>query len=549
VTVLGRAARVLVALVVVALTLGVGASRAEAHAQLLSTSPADRAILDAPPSEVVLHFNEPVRFFDDTLRVFDSGGARVDVGTPDADGADILIALRDGLADGSYVAAWRVVSADGHPIAGAFVFSVGVDEGLDADAVLAIAGSSGNGRWSDAAGVLRWLTYAGALLALGVAVFGLVVDAGDAARRQLVLLVGVGGALAALASLAALPVEAALVTGRGSDALTDDVALRDVLGTNFGDAVVWRVAGCALLVLATTLVGTRRTVVTVVAGVAVLVGFVITGHTAVTDPRWLVVLADLAHLAAAATWIGGLVALALVMRARRAEGDAMGATQAVRGFSTLAGISIVVLLVAGTARAWTETRSIDALTDTRYGKLLLVKVVLAVVVITIGAYNNRRLVPAVADRSSERAMRRLSTTVRVEVLVLAVVLALTAALVATVPAREAVAGSALFTQSVPFGDLQLDVTVEPARVGLNEIHVYTLDAGGRPAEPPGDPVVELRNRAAEVGPISRTPTRAGPGHWTLSGPEMSIPGEWQLTVIVRVDEFTEQRAVIDVPVS
>jgi copper transport protein len=549
VTAVGRVARLLAAVLVVALALGVGAGRADAHAQLLSTSPADRAVLDAPPSEVVLHFNEPVRFFDDTLRVFDSGGARVDVGTPDAAGTDVRIALRDGLADGSYVAAWRVVSGDGHPIAGAFVFSVGVDEGLDADTVLAIAGSSGNGRWSDAAGVLRWLTFAGALVALGVSVFTLVVDGGDAARRQLALVVRFGGALGAVASLAALPVEAALVTGRGSGALTDGAALRDVLGTNFGDAVVWRVVGCALLVLATTLAGTRRRAVTGVAAVAVLVGFVVSGHTAVTDPRWLVVIADLAHVAAAATWIGGLVALALVMRARRGEGDAMGATHAVRAFSKLATISVVVLLVAGTARAWTETRSIDALTDTRYGKQLLVKIALALVVVGIGAYNNHRLVPAVADRSSKRAMARLRTTVRVEVLVLAVVLAVTAALVATVPAREAVAGSALVTRSVPFGDLQLDVTVEPARVGLNEIHVYTLDAGGRPAEPPGEPVLELRNRAAELGPLSRTPTRAGPGHWTLSGPEMSIPGEWELTVVVRVDEFTEQRAVVDIPVS
>jgi copper transport protein len=115
-----RAALLLVGLLSVWLVTGVlTAGPAAAHAELVSTSPAEGARLDAPPQQVTLTFSEGVSVAAGYARVLDAGGDRVDSGAPKVDGDELTIGLRSGLPDGGYLVTYRVVSADSHPIAGA----------------------------------------------------------------------------------------------------------------------------------------------------------------------------------------------------------------------------------------------------------------------------------------------------------------------------------------------------------------------------------------------------------------------------------------------
>jgi copper transport protein len=121
--------------------LGLADGRALAHAQLESISPTNGEVVAAPPSEVVLTFNEPVSLTGGNARVLDDGAADVS-GAAVQEGVTITIPLAAGLPDGTYTVTWEVVSGDSHRIAGASVFHVGAatSQGLD---VSTLGGGSG----------------------------------------------------------------------------------------------------------------------------------------------------------------------------------------------------------------------------------------------------------------------------------------------------------------------------------------------------------------------------------------------------------------------
>ena len=134
-----------------------------AHAELLASTPAPDSVLEQSPDAVVLTFSEAVDVVDDSIRLVDSSGAEVEVGDVRREGGPDTIAV-DVAADlaGSYVVAWKVVSADAHPISGAFTFSVGEVTPTDPDLVADLLSESGDsGSTSRWLGVGRWLSYAG----------------------------------------------------------------------------------------------------------------------------------------------------------------------------------------------------------------------------------------------------------------------------------------------------------------------------------------------------------------------------------------------------
>ena len=131
-----------VALVVVA------AAPASAHATLLTTDPQNGGVYDKPPSQVKLRFNEPVEVSLGGVRLFSSDRERVVTGSPEHPGgtqSEVAVSLPQ-LDDGTYVVTWRVISADSHPVEGAFTFAAFRRMGAMADGMaqlLRIAAAEG----------------------------------------------------------------------------------------------------------------------------------------------------------------------------------------------------------------------------------------------------------------------------------------------------------------------------------------------------------------------------------------------------------------------
>ena len=584
-------------------TLLLAPAGASAHATLVGSVPQRGATLDAQPRQVVLRFSEAVEGNFGALRVFDGAAKRVDDGRvvhPDASGSRLAVGLKPGLADGTYVATYRVISADSHPVSGGLVFSVGKAGTTAAPTVSELIGNSAAGPVTQAAfGLARGLTYLATALVLGGLAFVLVVwlpalraaagadqewqEASQAfERRARGLLLG-AAALGIASGLAGIVLQGATAGATSGWAALKTSVLRDVLGTRFGEVWGLRVLaflalGCALaLALRMRQPGGAASLRRIALGAdglaapglppgapalaALPAAFIalapaLAGHAGVQPPVALLFGLDVAHVLAMSAWIGGLIFLlfALPCATRRLPGadrTRLLAATLLR-FSPLALGCVVLLLLTGTIQAIEHIGSWDALLDTAFGRAVLAKVVLIAALIALGAVNRRRVVAQLRALAKQAAPpggagHVLRRTLRAEVALVLVVLGVTAALVSYSPPSSLAGGP--FSASTALGPLRLEATVDPARLGPNEIHLYVLDAkDGTPSNATKQLTVTLELPAKYIGPLAVRAREAGPGHYVVDSVELVPAGDWRLDVTSRVSEFDQYEGSLKVPV-
>jgi copper transport protein len=540
-------------LALLALLLGgalwlLAAGPASAHATLVAADPPDGARLDRSPAQIHLTFSEHVSASLGGVRVVDGSGAREDRGAVRVTGTDVEVDVTPDLPDGTYVVTYRIISADGHPVRGATVFAVGAGQ-VDVSVAKRATSGGSDSRWELVGDVGRGFAYGGTLLAAGGVLFLLLAHRDGAERAALRRLVGLAAAVGAAGSLVALPVQAALGTGKGPGSLFESGVLGDVTKDGVGLALVLCLLGLAVAVAAL-----ERSRWLALAGAAVAAGsFAATGHTRVGSLSALGTLADAVHLLVVAAWGGGVVFLWLALRARRraelAPEPADTAAIALR-FSSVATVGVLAVGATGAFLGWDQVRSWHGLTSTTYGKLLLAKVACVAVIGAIGAYNHLRLLPALQQGKARAGLERLRSTARAEAIVLVAVVAITSVLVLKTPAKTLSEGGPV-ERIIQLGDDvgSVQLVVAPAKAGFNQIHLYTFDPEGRPTELADTIDLELSLPSADLGPIDRTATRAGPAHAQLNGSDLAVAGTWKITVRIRTDEFTEVSGTTEVPVA
>lgn len=377
--------------------LGLGAAsagRAAAHTGLLSSDPAVGQVLPRLPAQVALTFRRPVTAGADAVRVFDDHMRRVDLGghPNDVRRQTVRTALPGGLRAGTYSVAWQVTSADGHPVAGTYRFSIG-----RTSQVVGVVPSPGgtSGAWAGRLlGAARGLGYAGLALGPGVLLVVLWLWPAGLRDRGTRGLVWGGLVLLAAGTVAALAVHTVWADARplaevwsGSDAHQHAAPADDAYAVRFYSLLALGAAAT----LATASGGrdrpARPLVLGTTAAVTVLWGtWPLTGHAVDGRHAPLAVVADLAHLAAMTLWLGGLALLAAVL-SRPAH--VVELVRVLPRFSRLASGSVVVLVVTGTYQAWREVGSVGHLLDTRFGRLLLLKSAGVVVVVALGGMARR----------------------------------------------------------------------------------------------------------------------------------------------------------------
>ncbi len=290
-----------------------------AHALLVRSVPEANATLDRAPAQIELFFTETLEPSFSTITVLNSSAAQVDNGDTKLDPADsthLTVSIRS-LPDGVYTVAWKALSAvDGHVTTGSFPFAVG---NVDAAALQAAAQASKQIKLSIGEVIAKWLVYLSALALTGGTLFVLAVwqpahRVVQAEMESLALervpwrrlatfaLIGL-----AVASLFALLLQAGQASGAEIAAPWDAAVGRILFETRFG--VLWIARIALTLALAGLLprAATRRAR-WIAVGVALLLLLTISlGSHAAAEPRpALPVVADWAHLAAAAVWVGGL---------------------------------------------------------------------------------------------------------------------------------------------------------------------------------------------------------------------------------------------------
>ncbi len=555
------------------LVLSSPASPASAHAVLQSSNPADGAVVDVAPTEISLKFDETVQARADAIKMFNADAKVIPLGTAKVLDSVVTADLPAGLPDGSYVVSWRVISLDGHPVTGAFTYSIGAPS---ANFVAPPAAASDSGLES-ALSVANFLGYLGALGAVGLAIFLVFAFDGGAERLLLLRLTTIGALVGVIGLAAAVPLQAAIVVGRGFGGIGDAVALVEQAAGGTGVACALAAIGLAVTVMcaAPRARSVRLDVGTALGAATTLATFAVVGHTRTFHPAWLVISADVTHVTAGAVWFGGLVGLVTMLAVRRAGTPAAASSVAssaavVARFSAIAGVTLVAVAVSGTLMGWRIVRTLHALFTTTYGQLLLVKIALVGVVVVMGAYNRYRLVPMVTGTSTLLSGRlRLVRTVRYEAAIIILVLGVTSVLVNRSPidsssgarpqaqatSQPAPSQSATAAPSPTDGPSQppkgqqlraslgtgadagqVVVAVSATTVGPATLDITLTDAAGQPLVPREPPVVQLYFDAQQIGPIDRPVELVEPGRYRAEA-NFSLPGRWTIDVVVRTSEY------------
>lgn len=575
------------------------AAPAFAHAVLLQTLPGEGAVLTTAPTSVSLRYNEQVTVSPGSVRVFDTKGNRVDAGVISTSGDTVQADVRPHLPDGAYVVTWRVISADTHPVEGAFTFQVGIAANATSPTVTGLAQTLLHNQQSDQTvgvvyGVLRGLLYAGVALFVGAVAFAVFIWPDARGLRRTAHLLWTGWIVTAVATVAEVFIQGIYGAGLKLDALFHTELIRGVLGTEFGHMSILRLA-----LIVATIPLLRRLLrnpaahplpvwaqpITVVLAVAMALTFALSGHAHTGDYTPLAITGDLFHVNAMAVWLGGLAVLAYAVFPKRRVQELR---DVVPRFSRVAMGCVAALIISGSFQSWRQVRSLHALETTTYGRTLLVKLFLVLILIVFGALSRQivgYLFPAPAPESHEARvpvvaggadddtpslgrsadpdldedseidedyeLRRLKRSVIAELVLAIAVIVVTALLVNAAPAKVAAAQRAGGAAGVTLKSQQVwvDITISPGvAAASNDVHVTAILPSGAPTSLKSlTATIDYPSR--HIAPLTIPLRLLGPGHYLSPGFTIPFPGNWRVTAHAQIDQFTEITLAGVVPIA
>jgi copper transport protein len=513
---------------------------ASAHANLESSSPSPSATLELSPQDIVLVFSEPVSRVDGSIELFDQRRETVVIPEPIATASN-RIEVRDlpRLDPGLYLVAWRALSEDGHIAQGAFTFQVG-SASPTVTAQDLLDGFSESEPMARGIGVVRHLARSVTYLGLAAALGTLAISAAIGVRRWRVVIMG--ASIAVIGSVVQYAAQSLYVSGRGWFEVMDGTSLLDVLSTRLGQGIAARVGLLVVLVvlvlvarrrarseaevraqsqeLGTPATAGARTSITerpwwrssaALVGGGILLTFSATGHPSASSPASIAAAVDFVHLGAIVLWLGGLI------------GMIAGEDRAfVRAHSRSATIAIPLAIVTGVWQTWHLLDDGGDITGSEWGRALLVKVAVVLVVLTL-ALVARWIV--VADTTAP--LRRL---VSVEIVVALVIVGSTSVMVSSPP--QVAAAPEVLSVALAQDEIIANVTVTPGRVGPNDLHVTIVTPGGT-LDPVDGLDIRITDSSGEFPPVTVDVEDLGPNHF-VGTVAILENGPWTLELLVQM---------------
>jgi copper transport protein len=550
----------------------VAAAPAFAHATLQSENPAGGSTVATSPTQVELTFDENVEISFGSIALFDEKANRIEIGAPHhASNSDHSIEANvPHLADGTYVLTWRVISADSHPVHGAYSFNVGNSSFNGAGLAARLeAKAAGNKTVGVIFAVVRSAVFAAMALLIGAVVFAAAVRPHGRRRSRADALVWVGWIGLVVSTVAALLLQGPYAGGFGLSTALHGAIIRATLQTRYGHLIEIRlVLLAAVLPLLFVVRGRWHPqwwwwAFATPLGLAIAATPGLAGHAATGTFTQLAIPLDALHVTAMSVWLGGLAVLALIVIDRDPD-----ARRAADHFSPVALTSVLVIVASGVFAEWRQVGwSVDAFRDTTYGRLLFVKIAVFVVLLGLAAWSRQIVrthrpltlsaavatepLPATGTRPADPSVRGLRWSVGGELVFGIAVLVITSMLVNSQPARSALALP--YSKEFREPTMLIDVIISPVKAGPIDFHVFTLSPAGGPLFTPGV-TAEMSLPAKGIAPITIPLVRVGPNHFlacqavpsTASGPavcadKVQVPfaGKWQIVIRALRNEFDE----------
>jgi copper transport protein len=527
-----------------------------AHAVLLRTVPVASRTVNTPPTQVRLSYSEPVEPRFAIVSVTDAEGKRVTAGSPQrAPGAaQTLVTPLRRLPQGWYLVFWRVISADGHPVRGAFTFAVGPSPGPPPQFQVPSLSETATTPQLLAS---RWVVFLSLLAALGLFVLRVAIARPVVRAVPGCSLRPLSAAfwVALLIALAATPVYVVLATAQFSLRSAFDLgaivplARASSFGRDYLDLelvlALFAVAAAAALWLdrperpQRSVVELLAVPAALAAGAAALVLPGLAGHAGQKSPRGLALPLDAVHLAAASVWLGGLIGIVVFWLSVGAAGRVAALALVVPRFSNVAFVSVLVLIGAGIGQSLLELPTFASLWQTSYGQALIVKIALLFAALLLAAVNLARTKPrlqAAGLRPSlgPGAALLLRRLVQGEIVFVAGALFAAVVLTSLAPPSSALArvkniaarvGPGPVSKVVSEGPYRLHVQVTPNRAAIQNSFSVAVTRGGRPVR--GAQVVSRFDMLdMEMGEQSYRFRELRPGVFSKDAPALVMVGHW-----------------------
>ena len=516
---LARLALVIVAL----LTVLAPAQLASAHAILLTSEPAPSAVLDQSPTEIALFFNELVDTVFGRIRILDSSGDVIQTVKPirDASNKSIVRAPISVLEPGTYVVVWRVASADSHPVQGSFAFQIG-NTSTDVSAL-------NNGQVLERHGlaslfdVIRWVTYLGVVLLIGGIGLLQAVRTDRLSPRSTLALMG-GWAFAELGTLEGLIAYGPHISGYKIYKAVDLSLLSETLTTQYGKMQLLRLMLLGIIGALIAVIQFRGTWWWKFGAWASLVGITLTlslaGHPVATNPVAVSVGLDMLHMLAISLWVGPLLIIVYDRNMWLATDESTSAPS-LRWFSRTAGFAVPVIVATGVIQAWLMMDGFGQILESRYGRTLIVKACLVIVLIALGAVSRVAM--------QQKRSGSLRQSMGIEVLFGIIILTITSALVA-MPQKGTIEPAPL-SSTIFQGQMIVELSLTSARVGQSEVHVVVAKADGTFVQIEAATArMSMPARNIPNGPIVLAET--GSNHFS-GVTEFAYSGEWVVEILVK----------------
>jgi len=530
-----------------------------AHAGLVRTVPRPNVQINSPPPQVRLTYTEAVEPRFAAISVTNAAGQSQTDGSPRRAAGDpkTLVVPLKRVAQGWYLVYWRVISVDGHPVRGAFLFAVGPNPGPQPQFVIpSLSETAATPRLIAA----RSIVFVAIMIAIGLFILR-IATARPVVRRvpeSRLRPLDVTFGIVSVVGLIAIPIYLVMATAQFALRSAFDLsALFPVLRASaFGRGLVDLEIVFALFVLAAGLAlwidrpeRERRSVAEILsvagalsAAVAVLLVPGLAGHAAETSPRGAMLLFDWLHLAAGSIWIGGLLGLLVLWRSFPVARRTAGLVVCVPRFSNTAFVSVLVLIGSGIGASLVHFPTFASLWQTSYGQALLVKIGLLCTALLLAAVNLLRTRPrllAYRDRpelgpGATTLLRRL---VAGEVLLVVSAVVAAAVLSSLPPPSKALAkvggatarvGPGPVAEVVNKNGYRVELHVNPNRAAAENMFSLHITRAGKPVTG-AEVVIGTTMLDMEMGTQSYALTETSPGTYTHSVPALIMVGHWGLS--------------------
>ncbi len=503
-----------------ALALATYPSLGFAHAEFQGSTPAANTLLDALPQAVSLRFSEPVGAL--AMEWVSPDGTRSQA-TTTATLEGLSLSAPSNAGRGTYVLNWRVVSADGHPVGGAVVFSVGeVTGGAEPlpqpTAIPAIAA--------------RYFAVLGMIFAVGSAVYAAVI----APLAPVAARFGRAAALAALPlALLAIGAYGLDLLGRGPSALLSFTPWMIATSTPRGWGFL--VGAVAALIAGVSMRGHRWLALLALALGAV--SLAVSGHASAGANRWIGQPLMALHAAALIFWIGGLPPL-------MASISDANSLRILRRFSNVALPAVIVLVASGIGLIVIRSADIATLIASNWGKLLALKLALVACMLALALLNKHHLTPALTNEPVA-ARRRLRHSIATEIALGAAVLLVAACFRLTPPPREE-ANAEPIDLHLHSAEVMADVTISMAPPGAIDVSLIFADGSAGPLQPK-EANLYFTDSVAGIGPIKSKAKLTSDSTWHAGPITLPTQGPWEIAVIVLITDFRQTTLTGTIPSS